>query len=317
MPRRRGLARLLCLTLLSTYGFTPCGVAGEGLEYEPLGTVDVMVVIEITAANGAVSNVTASGPLLLDWPAQKIELVARTTSPGARAVDKSEPGVAAWVEIVAPRIPAGGRVTVTRTYRVTRSAVTTNLPITKLETVERPSRAMRRHLGTAPGVVPRERRIRELAAATADRDDPAGTRAIAFARWVRDNIRYEFDPVYRGAETCLETKIGDCDDMSSLFISLCRASSIPARTIWIEDHAYAEFLLVDPDGEERWVPVDLASRSPVGSVRQVKPILQKGDGFVDPFTRRRVHYVPQGVRAVGAPVAFRSERRILATRPAE
>ena len=36
---------------------------------------------------------------------------------------------------------------------------------------------------------------------------------------------------------------GDCEELSSLFIALCRAHGIPARTVWVPDHCYPEFYL--------------------------------------------------------------------------
>ena len=48
--------------------------------------------------------------------------------------------------------------------------------------------------------------------------------------WVRDNIRYELDPLV-GAVNLLKRKTGACVDKSSLFIALCRAAGIPARYV--------------------------------------------------------------------------------------
>ncbi len=291
--------------------------ADEPFEYRPVGTLDVVCVLEITAANGAVANVTAAGPVLAEWPSQQVELVDSAAPAGVRVVERSEPGVAKWMEVAVPRIPAGGRVTVTRTYRIVRSVVESKLPIEELETVAKPGRELRRHLATAPGIEPRDRRVRQLSESLVEEGDTAGRKATRFAAWIRENVKYVYDPTYRGTKACLAKKTGDCDDMTAVFVSLCRAADIPARTVWIEDHAYAEFLLVDGEGKPHWVPVDLASRSPLGTVKQANPILQKADAFTDPFTRRRVHYVPQGVRAVGAPVTLRSERVIVAAKPAE
>ena len=50
--------------------------------------------------------------------------------------------------------------------------------------------------------------------------------------WVRDNIRYELDPVV-GAVKLLKRKTGACVDKSSLFIALCRAAGIPARYVLV------------------------------------------------------------------------------------
>lgn len=76
--------------------------------------------------------------------------------------------------------------------------------------------------------------------------------------WVSANITYEYtDPESRGASKTLKRRKGDCGEFSSLFVSLCRASGIPARPVtanWVLSggHQWAEVLL-PPYG---WVPVD-------------------------------------------------------------
>ena len=72
----------------------------------------------------------------------------------------------------------------------------------------------------------------------------------------------------RGAIAAIKDGTGDCEDMTSLFIALCRASNIPSRTVWVQGHCYPEFYLEDDKGEGHWFPCQAA-----GSV------LQKGDNF--------------------------------------
>ncbi|MFX0137562.1 MAG: transglutaminase family protein [Candidatus Hodarchaeota archaeon] len=57
--------------------------------------------------------------------------------------------------------------------------------------------------------------------------------------WVRDNIRYELNPVV-GAVKILKRKTGACVDKSSLFIALCRAAGIPARYVLVTAHLLAK-----------------------------------------------------------------------------
>ena len=52
--------------------------------------------------------------------------------------------------------------------------------------------------------------------------------------WLKQNIQYQVHPnerVVRPAAMTLQNKQGDCDDLSFLYISLCRALDIPARFI--------------------------------------------------------------------------------------
>ena len=69
--------------------------------------------------------------------------------------------------------------------------------------------------------------------------------AQASADWVRKNVEYRLGS-YRGAKFAHEQRIGDCEDLSALMIALCRISDIPARTVWVEGHAYPEIHLEAP-----------------------------------------------------------------------
>jgi hypothetical protein len=80
--------------------------------------------------------------------------------------------------------------------------------------------------------------------------------------WVVENILYERNSRKIGNLTALKEKEGDCGDMSSLFVSLCRSRNIPARAVfgwWTMQgragpHAWAECYIK----EYGWIPVDCA-----------------------------------------------------------
>ena len=87
--------------------------------------------------------------------------------------------------------------------------------------------------------------------------------ALAFAKkaakQVQKIVKYEVQPDEYGAAFAIEKKKGDCTEFAALFVALCRAAGIPARTNagfalaqkW-ERHATAEFLT-----HGRWIPIDL------------------------------------------------------------
>ena len=68
----------------------------------------------------------------------------------------------------------------------------------------------------------------------------------------------------KGALAALRDGTGDCEEITSLFIAICRAADIPARTVWVPGHCYPEFYLVDDKGQGHWFPV------PVGGVARVR-----------------------------------------------
>ena len=89
---------------------------------------------------------------------------------------------------------------------------------------------------------------------------------IAFAqsaiRLVNRKLTYKIQPGEYGAAFAVEKGEGDCTEYAALFVALCRAKGIPARTNagfvlaekW-ERHATAEFLV-----SGRWIPVDVTGQ---------------------------------------------------------
>jgi len=92
--------------------------------------------------------------------------------------------------------------------------------------------------------------------------------------WLKQNIAYQSHPnerIVRSAAVTLSDKQGDCDDLSFLYISLCRAVSIPARFIRgylitegmngsmiATPHAWAEVFVGLPDSLNGWIPIECA-----------------------------------------------------------
>ena len=102
--------------------------------------------------------------------------------------------------------------------------------------------------------------FRELAASiTAGKPDP-GAKVEAILKWLTPgkNIRYEGQTGSRwGTSKALDQKFGHCWDFSDLFVTLARASGVPARQVagWLygsSGHVWAEW----HDARRGWVPVD-------------------------------------------------------------
>jgi transglutaminase-like putative cysteine protease len=114
---------------------------------------------------------------------------------------------------------------------------------------------------------PSDKEIKELAEKIkreANSDD-AWTVANSIYVWVKTNTLYHTDlnsDYIQSAIEVLHNRRGDCDELSFLYISLCRAVGIPARFVsgyWVMNkydekyvgHAWAEFYY----GE--WAPVEI------------------------------------------------------------
>lgn len=98
--------------------------------------------------------------------------------------------------------------------------------------------------------------------------------AKALFSWLKQNVEYNTHPdekTVRSAAVTLENRQGDCDDLSFLYISLCRAVGIPARfirgfllteappgTVTAVAHAWVEVFVGTSDSLSGWIPVECA-----------------------------------------------------------
>jgi len=87
-------------------------------------------------------------------------------------------------------------------------------------------------------------------------------------KWLKEKTEYVIhengDNIVQSCNITLDKKTGDCDDLSFLYISLCRAVKIPARFIrgfLIEEntgipHAWVEVFVGGDIGNGGWIPVE-------------------------------------------------------------
>jgi transglutaminase-like putative cysteine protease len=92
--------------------------------------------------------------------------------------------------------------------------------------------------------------------------------------WLKENIQYQTHPNDEGVQPAaitLYNKVGDCDDLSFLYVSLCRVLGIPARfirgylltsydngTAIATAHAWVEVYVGGSVGHDGWIPVECA-----------------------------------------------------------
>jgi transglutaminase-like putative cysteine protease len=96
--------------------------------------------------------------------------------------------------------------------------------------------------------------------------------------WLKQNITYQIQPderVVRSAAVTLSKKQGDCDDISFLYISLCRTLDIPARfirgyliskgingSLIATPHAWTEVFVGQPGTLNGWIPIECSCCTP-------------------------------------------------------
>ena len=263
-------------------------------------TTKYQVGVRIQAVGGPCAGLTATIPIPCDWPEQTVRLADEEISPGCRVAYRMLEGTVKQMIVSLPRMNAGETAEALITVEVERRSASPPADTSALVVPNRLPLSMRRYLGPSPFIESRHGEIRSQAKKiTADVETGWG-QAEAIYDWVRDNITYtSMKPT--NAITAFRDKKGDFEDITGVFIALCRAADIPARTVWVPGSSYAEFYLEDADGEGRWYPCRVAGDRAFGEMPDHPAILQKGDNF-------RVHDRKDPVRFVNEQLSGKSIR---------
>jgi hypothetical protein len=280
-------------------------IPDPALELADPRTYRLKVIIRVEANDGAVKGVLAMGPIPMDWPEQRVRLISQKLSPNATASEQILKGQAAILKLQTAQIPKGGSAFVERLYEITRFRTKFSIPGDQLK----PPRAIPAELkdqfaGVAPGVEIKSQQMIELAESLrkTNEQDGAWEMIKSFWSWTRDNVKFE-NGDFRGALYAIENRCGDCEEMSALFVGLCRLSGISARSVWVEGHDYPEFYLVDKHGKGHWIPAQVVGPPWFGEITEYRPIFQKGDRFYDPLQQKYVRYVPHTVKVADGEAA--------------
>lgn len=239
--------------------------------------------------NGGCKDLLGTAPVPTDFPEQKVRTLEENFPRVARVDyrDLKEGGARQMVFRMRELKP-GQRVEATVLFEVTRRPL---LPPTEPEIYKIPKsvpRELRRYLKAGDLIESSSKTVRKLAAEIVDKVEEANKDASdwekvdALFEYVRTEISYkeaQIEKPMRGALAALRTRDGDCEDMSALFIAMCRSLNIPARLVRVPGHCWAEFYLVDDQKEGYWFPAQVAGTEELGSMQDVRVILQKGDSF--------------------------------------
>ena len=240
------------------------------------------------------TNVFATFPVPMDWPEQKVTVERQTVDQLVTAwkVRDTAPGVKEVVLQMA-RVPAGSRAELTLNLRIERSRILPPDNTDQFVIPKRPARELRLYMGNSPYIDASNAGIRsaskELAAMSADND---WKRIEQIYDYVREKVEY-VEGDLKNASQALRDGSGDCEEMTSLFVALCRNANVPARMVWIPDHCYPEFYLEDGNGEGHWFPCQAAGTRQFGRMDEYRPVLQKGDRFKVPEKRTPQRYVAE------------------------
>ena len=289
----------------------PAGQAGVTLVEPVTHKWEVGVVV---TARGPVRGILATIPVPSDWPEQQVRIADEqfSTHVGRVGYRELEGGVKQMLVSI-PAIGAGETAQALVTFEVTRSPIAAPADTSVFVIPQRIPRDVRKFLAPSPYIESTHSEIRKVADEVVDESLPAWQQVESAYDWVREHVEYKNGDL-KGALAALRDGTGDCEELTSLFIAICRAKKIPARTVWVPDHCYPEFYLEDAEGNGHWIPCEAAGTRNFGAMATSKPVLQKGDNFRVPEKRTPQRYVAELLKATGvaggAPVVVWHRRLI-------
>lgn len=270
--------------------------------------------VTVTAQGGPCRGIAATAPIAMDWPEQQVKIESEDFSSSVKSVGcRMIGGTVKQMVVSMPFIAPGEECRAVVTLEITRHALVPPAD-TSVFVAPNPKKLksdVRIYLAPSPLIESTHTKIRTIAKeltggrasdkAAASSDEPKKTaweKVETIYDWVRAHVEYKNGPI-KGALQGLKDGYGDCEELTSLFIAICRASDIPARTVWVPGHCYPEFYLEDASGQGYWFPCQAAGNREFGGITEFRPILQKGDNFVVPERKDRQRYVAEHLTGSG------------------
>ena len=265
--------------------------AVQMLEYVAPRTIEMLIGLRVSTGDGEMGNMIATTVFPTSWPEQQVEVVETRMPNGLNHAFRDLPSNNRQLFLSAVRIPAFATVEGTVKVRVIKSHIVGPTDTSTLVIAKRPPRDIKIFTGNSPFIDAISTDVRRIARDIADEQPSTAWEHVELIYdWVRDNIQYTRGELKDTRKT-LRDKSGDCEEMTSLFVAICRASNVPARCVWIPNHCYPEFYLEDADGNGFWFPCQVAGSRIFGSMPEYLPILQKGDRFKVPEKQDSQRYL--------------------------
>lgn len=262
-------------------------------------TTRIQIGVRVKAVGGACSGIHCTLPIPMEWPEQQVKIVEEDVSPTVRlGKNRVIGGSATQMVVDIPSLSAGQVAKAIYTFEVTRRELVAPEATQGYKIPAKPVRELQPYLTPSPYIDSKHPKITALAKQIVGEQDSDWRKVEALYDWVREHVVYQ-EGELKGALRALSDKTGDCEDFSSLFIALCRAQKIPARTVWVGSHCYPEFYLLDGEGTGHWFPCQAAGSRAFGGIVESRPILQKGDNFRDPDQPgKRLRYLSEFMKGL-------------------
>jgi len=251
----------------------------------------------VIAAEGCgFKRIVGTTTVPMDWPEQRVSVVGQDLSPGVTVSYQTVDGAARQMVVRVPSLQAGKEARATVTFEIKRL-----LPVPPEDTggfeaphPKRLDHKMSVYLAPSPYIESDSPAVKAAAREAVAGKEKAWDRVEAIYDWVRRKVQYKDNRggKVRSAVEALGDGAGDCDEMTSLLVAMCRSMDIPARTVRVPGHCYPEFYLLDKEGQGQWFPCQATGTRAFGGMPDPRPVLQKGDNVAatDPSTKKKVKH---------------------------
>ena len=264
----------------------------------------------VSADTGPCQGLVGTLPVPRNWPEQEVRVAHEDVMPGARVDFREVAPTLKQMVIHVPYLPAGQELRGVFTYEIVRRKQLPPESVEGFKLLKQLNAEMRTYLNPSPGIDSRSAKIVGLVRLLGRSATP-WEQAHAIYNWTRENIKYEAGP-FKGVLDALRDGTGDVEDLAAVFIALCRAYNIPARTVWVYGSCYPEFHLVDAEDTGHWIPCLLTGEGSFGSMAEQQPILLKGDSFRLPENGRGMErFIPEKLTGKGGKPKVRFIREMV------
>jgi len=247
-------------------------------------------------ATARCTDITTMITIPMDWPEQKVTIIeerdkiSNNVSRIQRKAHKN--GGLLQMVVKFPELASGKTAEAALTVKVTRHEILppdpASIPKLSIPPTSKVPKAYKIYLDKSPNIESNNAQFRKLYTEITKDIKSDWAKIEAIYTYVRENIQYNDAnkaKIGHGAVETLKLKQGDCKEMTAVFIAICRAGKIPARTVWIPGHCYVEFYMIDDDGVGYWFPCQVSGTYAFGGIPEMGPVLQKGDNFTFPELR--------------------------------
>ncbi|MEQ1906010.1 MAG: transglutaminase-like domain-containing protein [Pirellulaceae bacterium] len=253
---------------------------------------------KVTGGPTPCQNLVVVIPVPIDVPEQTVTLEDEKVPDSTHSLKfREQPGLKQVMATI-PTLPANRELTIqvivnVRVFRIGLPPDTTVFTIPKS-----PPKEAKLYLGTGPGINLKSNKIKEAVKEIVADKPNAWTEVQAIYDWVTTNIQ-ETQTDILDAQTAFKEKAGCAEDITGLFVGMCRLHKVPARTVWVDGGVQAEFFLVDDEEKGAWFPVKLSGLKEFGQNSAPMVILEKGDDFRVPEKKEPQRFVSETMVVTG------------------